>query len=108
MSENEIARRLEEFTAEEKEIYSRPVSGLDPVTLILYLGFLFAIVVMSAFTFVDDKSAQIALLAVSVSAAVATAITALANYRMFKSQSKLRDAQLERVADRRRQFLREQ
>ena len=26
MSENEIARRLEEFTAEEKEIYSRPVT----------------------------------------------------------------------------------
>lgn len=108
MSENELTRRLEEFTAEEKEIYSRPVSGPRPGFLVTVFGMVAAVAVAVASSYVDGPDAKVALMVVAGCLAAATAAVMLVDMFWSRSETKDRKGRLDDVATRRSKFLREQ
>ena len=105
MDPDYIDRELRHYDEEERDARSVYPTGLSPSLLLVIYGGVFAVVVALATNFVSDSSARLALIAVALSAGVATIITVVLNTLALRGDAKRREARLASITDRRRAFL---
>ena len=100
-----INRELSHYDEEERDALSVYPTGLSASLLLVIYGGVFTIFAALATNFVTDSSARIALIAVALSAGLATIVTVVLNTLALRGDTKRREARLASITARRRAFL---